>query len=609
MRTSGGSSIGGGATAGGRGPDPVVQQIAFLSALVAIGVCWPLVRMQIPIDDRFAFADLLREHWAWRHHLEPWLEQRWAWLALHHYHLWFALATLPGVIAVSIVQGVDRRTFWPLVHAPLGWLGGTALGYWLYTSFRSVSWPLAVLMPATFAFLMGAIAARLAAWPRSSKHLRGTKLRLFTGGRGGRLRARLTDGVALGGVPLTAEDETMHVAVIGATGSGKSTALRALMADAVARGDRQVVADPEGAALRAFFADGDIILNPFDRRCARWDLLAEVERPSDYAFLAQSLLPHLGIGEHDQWITYAQQLLAAAMENFVTLQIGPTSDLIAMLTSGTTAELKTLCVGTPVARYFEPGGERMLASILGTLAPAIGHLRFIANLEGQPFSIRQWVRSGAGSLWMPYAANQVAALRGLLSCWMNIAILETLSLAPSRDRRIWFQVDELDALGRIEGLKDAQARLRKFGGCVAIGFQSFAQVKAVYGEAAHTIIENCGNLLLLRCGASDGGGTAQFASDLIGDREVERDDVSRSRTHGRFTSRSLSMQTKRAVEDVVLVSEIMQLANREGYCKRATRPGWSKVHFPFVRYPARVSAFIDRSPPNFMRYSDRAGPT
>src|SRR3546814_15384079 len=45
------------------------------------------------------------------------------------------------------------------------------------------------------------------------------------------------------------------------------------------------------------------------------------------------------------------------------------------------------------------------------------------------------------------------------------------------------------SLGRIEGLKDAQARLRKFGGCVAIGFQSFAQVKQVYGEGAQTIVE------------------------------------------------------------------------------------------------------------------------
>lgn len=193
--------------------------------------------------------------------------------------------------------------------------------------------------------------------------------------------------------------------------------------------------------------------------------------------------------------------------------------------------------------------------------------------------------------------NQVAALKGLISCWMNIAILETLSLEPSQDRRIWFHVDELDALGRIEGLKDAQARLRKFGGCVAIGFQSFSQVKQVYGEGAQTIIENCGNLLLLRAGASEDGGTAKLASDLIGGREVERGDVSRSQTHGRFTTRSMSMQTRRMIEDVALASEIMQLPNREGFLKRATGLDWRRVSFPYSAYTKRVSAFDPFSGP------------
>lgn len=585
---------GGGGSAGGRGPDPVVQQIAFLSAIVAIAGCWPLVRSWIPADSQFAFVDLVREHWAHRGAFEPWVEQRWAWLAAHNYHLWFAADALPGVLAVSIVQAIDRRTAWPLLHAPIGWLAGAALGYMLYGSVRADSWTLAVMMPATFAFLGGAIAARLAAWPRKVKHLRGTRVRMFTGGRGGRLRARFTGGVTLAGVPLSREDETMHVAAIGATGSGKSTALRALMADAIRRGDRHVVADPDGGSISAFYAPGDIVLNPFDQRCAHWDLLSEIERPGDYAFIAQSLLPHLGVGDHDQWINYAQQLLAGAMENFITLQLGSSDDFTAMLAEAKLGELKQLCAGTPAARFFEEGGERMLASILGTLSPAIGHLRLISAVEGEPFTIRRWIRGGTGSLWMPYAANQVAAIKGLISCWMNIAILETLSLEPSRYRRIWFHVDELDALGRIEGLKDAQARLRKFGGCVAVGFQSFAQVKQVYGEGAQTIIENCGNLLLLRAGASEDGGTAKLASELIGDREVERDDVSHSRTRGRFTTRSMSMQTRRTVEDVALASEIMQLGNREGFVKLATGARWVRVRFPYTNYPKSVEPLISR---------------
>lgn len=565
----------------GGGSDPLTHQLAIILAIVAIIGCWPLVRLQIPTESRFDMVDLAAEHWAHRDALQPWLDRRWEWLASHGYHLWFGVAALPGALAVGIVQAIDRRNIWALLQTALGWGFGGAVGYTLFDAFRSDSPTLAVMMPATFAFLGGAIGARLGAMSGASRHLRGTKLASAWPAIFGRTLVRYQSRVALAGVPLSRADEAMHVAAIGATGSGKSTALRGLMRDALARGDRQVVADPESAALNMFGVEGDIILNPFDARCARWDLLAEIERPSDFAFLSSSLLPHLGQGDHDQWISYAQQLLAGALENFWTLKLGTSDDFIEMLGCAKLGELRQLCVGTPAARYFEEGGERMLASIMGTMAPAIGNLRHMAAREGEPFSLRAWVRGGSGSLWMPYAANETAALRGLISCWLNIAIFETLSLAPSMERRIWFQIDEMDALGRIEGLTNALARLRKFGGCVALGFQSYAQLRQVYGDGAETIIENIGNFLLLRSGLSDDGGTAKLASQLIGSREVERQDINHTRSRGRYLTRSMSMQTRRAVEDVVLPSEIMQLPDREGFVKRAGSQGWKRVKFPY----------------------------
>jgi hypothetical protein len=77
------------------------------------------------------------------------------------------------------------------------------------------------------------------------------------------------------------------------------------------------------------------------------------------------------------------------------------------------------------------------------------------------------------------------------------------------------------------GLKDALARLRKFGCRCVLGFQSIAQVSSTYGSAAQTIVENCGNTLILRCSGSENGGTSQFASRLIGDREIVRRQLSR----------------------------------------------------------------------------------
>src|SRR6201994_3901749 len=111
---------------------------------------------------------------------------------------------------------------------------------------------------------------------------------------------------------------------------------------------------------------------------------------------------------------------------------------------------------------------------------------------------------------MPYRAGQIAAPRSTVSAWTRLAIFEAMN-QPEGDQRLWFVVDELDALGQIDGLKDALARLRKFGGRCLLGFQSIAQVSGTYGHSeAQTIVENCGNTLILRCSASERGGTSSF---------------------------------------------------------------------------------------------------
>jgi Type IV secretion-system coupling protein DNA-binding domain len=148
---------------------------------------------------------------------------------------------------------------------------------------------------------------------------------------------------------------------------------------------------------------------------------------------------------------------------------------------------------------------------------------------------------------------------------------------PEGDQRLWFVVDELDALGQIDGLKDALARLRKFGGRCVLGFQSIAQVSSTYGTGdAQTLVENCGNTLILRCSGSDHGGTANFASRLIGQREVLRTNRSRSRRPGEFLS-STTLSEHIGIEPAVMDSQIEQLPDLSGYLKFASVPDWQHV--------------------------------
>jgi Type IV secretion-system coupling protein DNA-binding domain len=104
------------------------------------------------------------------------------------------------------------------------------------------------------------------------------------------------------------------------------------------------------------------------------------------------------------------------------------------------------------------------------------------------FSVPYWVKSGKGVQFPPYQADQIAALKSIISIWMRIAIFQTMGLGEG-DCRIWFSVDELNALGAIDGLSDALPRLRKFGGHCALGLQSISQVSTTYGQGiAQTMI-------------------------------------------------------------------------------------------------------------------------
>jgi type IV secretory pathway TraG/TraD family ATPase VirD4 len=102
-------------------------------------------------------------------------------------------------------------------------------------------------------------------------------------------------------------------------------------------------------------------------------------------------------------------------------------------------------------------------------------------------------------------------------------------------------------------------RLRKFGGRCVLGFQSIAQVSSTYGKgAADTIVENCANTLILLCSASEHGGTSEFASRLIGQREVTHTTQSTSRRPGEWR-RSTTMSEQVNIEPAVMASEIERL--------------------------------------------------
>jgi type IV secretory pathway TraG/TraD family ATPase VirD4 len=423
-------------------------------------------------------------------------------------------------------------------------------------------------------------------------HRRGTVISPWTSVRGRQPAGGA--GITLADIPVPPQDEVKHFKILGATGTGKSTAIRELLHGALARGDRAIIADPDGGYLDLFYvaSRGDAILNPFEPDARKWDLFGELTHSYDVEQLARSLIPDIG-GEDRIWSEYARTFFAATAQQLVRVNVRDDRELHRLIRSAPIGELRKLLAGTSAGPFLDEGSEKMFGSLRSVASSAVRVLEYTTEQQARPFSVRQWVREGrdrqaggpGGVLFLPYRASQIAALRSVISAWMRLGIFEAMD-RPAGDQRLWFIVDELDALGAIDGLKDALARLRKFGGRCVLGFQSIAQVSGTYGrETADTLVENCGNTLILRCSASERGGTSEFASKLIGQREVLHTTESRSRKPDEWlSSRTTSQQVR--IEPAVMASEIEQLPDLCGFLKLASARDWKPVRLTPLQYPS-----------------------
>ena len=511
----------------------------------------------------------------------------------------FGYATVQGPMLTALVRSRAhlRKLMWsPVTAVPVTFLAG--IGTWLaqpvlrgigVANGGLMQLAAGVAVSATIGYVSGRFIAKQSSAEFS--HERGTLI-ADSEAPERRLRARASRGrghesvgvergseapVSVAGRRIPFADETKHFKFIGTTGTGKSTAICEVLEGALERGDRAIIADPDGGYLRRFYDErrGDVILNPFEPKAARWDLYGEITNDYDISQLARSLIPDHE-GSERSWRAYGRTFFTAVVKQ--TREAGTTdvNELYRVLVTAGTHEIKTLVEGTPAQPFLDDDNIKMFDSIRSVTSSAVESLEYIGKQAGASLSVRNWVNNGKGVLFIPYRAGQIAALRSTISAWMRLAIFETMNREEG-DRRLWFAVDELDALGQIDGLKDALARLRKFGGRCLLGFQSIAQVSGTYGRAeAQTIVENCGNTLILRCAGSENGGTSQFASRLIGQREVVRTTESRSR-RGLQLMASVTRSEHRNVELAVLDSEIEQLPDLKGYLKFASTPEWRRV--------------------------------
>ena len=412
---------------------------------------------------------------------------------------------------------------------------------------------------------------------------------------------------SIAGVPFPWRTEQAHTIMIGSTGTGKTTQMRALIAQMRARRDRAVVFDLTGAYVEAFYnPETDTILNPMDERCPSWSVFAEAKNHADFTGIAAALLPADGGGAEPFWMLAARTLFVETCIKLIKLGEATNQALASKLMMADLKEVHKLLEHTVADPLTAPEAAKMAESIRAVFNTNAQALRFLPEGK-EPFSISDWIRAEnkPGSiLFITSSHNELVLNRALLSLWMNLAVHTLMRLPRTRDLRTWFFFDEVHALHRLPAIEDGLQTARGFGGAFVLGIHSFAKLAETYGkEGAQNLASLARTKLVLAAADRD---TAEHCSDYIGHREVRMMDEAYS--YGYSNIRDAATITPRSeVQPLVLPDDIMKLPSLRGFLVFPEGFDAARIKLTYKDYPKVAEGYVLRAhvePIEFVRAAD-----
>ncbi|MEZ5707768.1 MAG: type IV secretion system DNA-binding domain-containing protein [Blastomonas sp.] len=379
------------------------------------------------------------------------------------------------------------------------------------------------------------------------------------------------NALRIGPVPVPRRIETRHFAFLGTTGSGKTTALRQMLDGIERRGEAALVYDTSGEFIAHYYnpARGDIILNPFDARCAFWTPFDEISHPADADRIARQLVSETSSQDDDVWLETSRILVANMIRSLWAEKNCSLEALLEALQVKDKEQLKEWLGHTSSARTFANDADRATGSVLFMLAKAANLIQFLkVEDEGEDrFAFRDFIANldkceGAKPwIFVPRKEDYFEASKPLMACWLECAASAVLGLSPSPDRRIWFVLDELADLPRVENLARLLPEGRKFGAAIVLTFQALGQMRNRYGaNIAEAMLACCNTKLFLQTVDQE---TRKWASETMGQCEVELRVATDTLSIGSEVPRT-TIATQRQFRPAVLESEL-RLSPHQGY--------------------------------------------
>lgn len=379
------------------------------------------------------------------------------------------------------------------------------------------------------------------------------------------LKAKQASPYKIEDLPLIKDSETKHILSVGTTGAGKTNWFNELLPQL--QHQKAIVFDTTGDMISKYYNKdrGDIILNPFDGRSSSWDMLCECTHDYEFDDLARAIIPSAGTYQDPLWKTGGAKLLSVGLQKAKDQGLTP-RDLFSLFSESKLGAYGNFFAGTDAYPFADPKGEKTTMSFRSTLSSYTQFLKVMTMNPENKVSLKEWVQNETDKAWIFVTANEnmLSTLNPYIAAIFNMISTSLMSLSENRERRLWFVMDELPALQKLEALQALLSKGRKYGACVLGGIQSMSQFEEIYGhQGAKTILNLFNSKFFFRM---EDVSACEQISKWIGEEEIEESKEGLS--YGAHQMRDgVSLNTQKSNRRLVMPTEISQLKDLECYVK------------------------------------------
>ncbi len=372
------------------------------------------------------------------------------------------------------------------------------------------------------------------------------------------------------------EEAAKHFLITGAVGAGKTTAIDLFLQSIAPRfhpnrtqpeqliifdAKRDILPTLAGLGLR-HGQDNFWILNPFDERCAVWNLAEAAKTPAMARYIATLLVPQEPTSTSPFFASAARDLVVYAMWglNRIMQSRWTLRDLLCALDS----KEHIVAVTTGHTRASRLAGailndDKHAFGVLSTLTTKLARFEEVAALwhtreAGPRFSIDRFLQR-PGVLVLGYDPVLHESLWPINAIVIKALTDEILRGPNNRRPRHWFVLDEFRAMEKVDSIHNLLNRGRAKGASVLLALQTIEGLIDIYNEhRAEDILGACANKSFLRLGDPK---TAAWAESYFG--KTRRTEPVFSESSGDKSGNSTSVQYNLQDRPTLLASYFMDL--------------------------------------------------